>query len=113
MNVTASNLLQVVFTMDCAPPQGPQAVPGPDSWEAAAEAMASFAGGLAEVGMTGTFVLTPLCLKRLEGLAEELLAGGIELGLLCHPQLSGYQTYLGSYSFERQREIVRLDSEAT
>jgi len=100
--------LHVVFTMDCVPPYGPPAVPGPENWDAAEASIRSFAGALAEEGMVGTFFLEPLCIKVLKGMALELREAGMELGLLCHPQLLDYQSYLGCYGFDRQREIVRL-----
>lgn len=102
--------LHVLFTMDCVPPDGPEAVPGPESWDQAGGSVSNFARGLAEAELKGSFFLAPQCLNRLGEVAEELKASGMELGLLCHPQLSNYQSYLGSYSFDRQREIVGLAS---
>jgi hypothetical protein len=100
--------LHVVFTMDCVPPGGPEAVPGPKSWDHAERAIYSFAEGLADLDVNGTFFLAPSILKRLDDAADSLRTEGMEPALLCHPQLHEYQSYLGSYSFDRQREIVHL-----
>jgi len=109
MNPDEPQTLHVLFTMDCAPPDGPDPVPGPASWDEALRSMSNFAEGLAAEELLGTFFLAPECLKRLKDEAEQLRAGGMELGLLCHPQLSSYQSYLGSYGFDRQREVVHLE----
>lgn len=108
MGKTDTTPLHVVFTMDCVPPGGPDVVTGPDSWDAGREAMKSFAEGLNEIDMMGTFFIAPSALKQMEETMEGLTEAGMEMGLLCHPQLHQYQSYLGSYSFDRQREIVHL-----
>jgi len=102
--------LHVLFTMDCVPADGAPAVPGPRSWDEAERSMRCFAEGLSRLGFKGSFFVAPECLRRLRDAVQELKAGGMELGVLCHPQLSGYQSYLGSYGFDRQREVVRLDA---
>jgi len=109
MGATESEPLHVLVTMDCLPPEGPDPVPGPTSWEAARRSVESFCEGLTEAGLKGTFFIAPECLKRLKDTVGSLRAAGMELGVLCHPQLSNYQSYLGSYGFDRQREVVRLD----
>jgi hypothetical protein len=108
MRENSKTPLHVVFTMDCVPPGGPEAVPGPQSWDDAERSMCSFAEGLAKLGMTGTFFLTPSILKKLNEWVDSLETEGMEPAVLCHPQLHEYQSYLGSYSFDRQREIVHL-----
>jgi hypothetical protein len=108
MSATDAEPLYVVFTMDCVPPDGPAAVPGPRNWQKAERAMARFAEGLAGESLRGTFFIAPEALGRLRKTASELRAAEMELGLLCHPQLVNYQSYLGSYSYDRQQEIIRL-----
>jgi hypothetical protein len=98
--------LHVVFSMDCLPAEGKGDVGGPESWQDAARAPAAFAEALADEGLGGTFFLAPEALGRLARTVEELRGRECELGLLCHPQLSGYQACLGSYKYDRQREIV-------
>ncbi len=109
MEQTQGRPFHLLFTIDCVPPGGPESVPGPASWDDAERAMLSFTEGLCALQLKGTFFVAPQCLKRLERTLSDLKAAGMELALLCHPQLSNYQSYLGSYSFDRQREIVRLD----
>jgi len=83
-----TDILNVVLTMDVLPAVSGGDVRGPQRWDHAERAVRAFA-------------------ETAQG--EGLAAEGCELGLLCHPQLSGYQACLGSYSFDRQREIVSLD----
>jgi len=99
--------LTVVFSMDCLPAGQVLEVQGPESWDDAARAPVAFAEALAEQGMTGTFFMAPEALRRLGRTRQDLQTAGSELGLLCHPQLSGYQACLGSYNFDRQTEIIR------
>jgi len=103
------SVLHVVFTMNCLPAGVRKHIRGPRRWDAAAKAPAAFAKALDEAGLKATFFFAPEALRELKSIANDLHDEAFELGLLCHPQLSGYQTYLGSYSYERQREIVALD----
>jgi hypothetical protein len=98
--------LYVVFTMDCLPPGEAGEVRGPGGWEEAVDAVVAFAEALADQGLGGTFFLAPQALARMDSAVETVTAKHGELALLCHPQLANYQTYLGAYSFERQREII-------
>jgi hypothetical protein len=98
--------LNVVFSMDCLPAGGKREVHGPGRWDDAEAAPLAFARVLGELEFKATFFIAPSALERLAGPVGELACGGCELGLLCHPQLSGYQACLGSYSYEVQREIV-------
>ncbi len=102
------DVLSVIFSMDCLPAGGATDVPGPARWDQAGESPHAFAGALDELGFRATFFVAPEALPRLGGRMEELSEAGCELGLLCHPQLGGYQSYLGSYSYDRQREIIRV-----
>jgi len=100
--------LHVLFTMDCLPPKGSPVVAGPPSWDDAIGAVVSFGQTLAEEGLAGTFFVAPEGLQRFRGAMDDLASAGMELGVLCHPQLSGYQSFLGSYGYDRQREIIGL-----
>jgi len=100
--------LHVIFTMDCDRPKDRSDVPGPGSWDAAQDAMMSFALALKEERLVGTFFLVPQVMKGLHQAVRSLKEGGMELGLLCHPQLLGYQSFLGAYGYETQREVVEL-----
>jgi hypothetical protein len=100
------DVLDVVFSMDCLPAGGKEDVSGPDRWDEAERSPIAFAEALDELGFGGTFFFAPESLSRMRTTAEDLGSAGFERGLLCHPQLSGYQACLGSYSYERQREIV-------
>jgi hypothetical protein len=102
------NTIHVVFTMDCLPAGGKRGVRGPERWDHAAASVSAFAQAASDEGFGATFFVAPEAAGRLRRDIADLLAGGCELGVLCHPQLSNYQTYLGSYSYDRQREIVRL-----
>jgi len=104
--VEEGKVLNVVFSMDCLPAGSKGEVHGPPRWDAAAAAPLAFAEMLDSLGFKATFFVAPEALGRLRSTAEELRDAGCELGLLCHPQLAGYQTYLGSYNYDRQREIV-------
>ncbi|MFP4027477.1 MAG: hypothetical protein ACLFWL_06785 [Candidatus Brocadiia bacterium] len=106
-----NQILHVVFTMDCVPPHGPEAIPGPDSWEDAEESIRSFHEGLIDCELHGTFFVAPGALNRLRHIIEDFDPETAEIGMLCHPQLCGYQSYLGSYSFDRQREIIQVGAE--
>ncbi|NLW51172.1 MAG: hypothetical protein GXY85_10085 [Candidatus Brocadiaceae bacterium] len=96
------------FTMDCLPAGGRGEVRGADRWDRAERSVAAFAEALATESMGGTFFIAPEALARFESVIADLRSGGCEAAMLCHPQLSGYQSYLGSYSFDRQREIISL-----
>lgn len=98
--------------MDCLPTGGTVRVPGPDSWEAGKRSVEAFASKLAGAGFAGTFFVEPEALEGLRNSLEGIRREGMELGLLCHPQLSGFQSYLGSYGYERHREIVHLAQES-
>jgi hypothetical protein len=98
--------LHVVFSMDCLPAGGRGEVCGPERWDEAERSIAAFAEGLAEEGFGATLFVAAEAAARLRDVVEGL--GDVSLGLLCHPQLAGYPGYLGSYGFERQREIVRV-----
>lgn len=100
--------LYVAFTMDCLPAGGRGDVRGPERWDDAERSVAAFARALSDEGFGGTFFVAPEAAGRLRGVADELRTAGCEVALLCHPQLSGYQSYLGSHSYDRQREIVSL-----
>ncbi len=104
----ADRKLYVVFSMDCLPAVGGGEVEGPSRWDEAESRPAAFAEALAEAGLKGTFFFAPEALGRMAETAAELGSGSDELGLLCHPRLSGYQACLGSYGYDRQREIIGL-----
>jgi len=104
--------LHVAFSMDCLPAGGRGDVRGPERWDQAERSLAAFVEMLAGQGFVGTLFLAPEALGRLRDRAAEAGDAGCELGLLCHPQLSNYVAHLGSYSFERQREIVGLARKA-
>ena len=100
--------LRVVFSMDCVPPGAAPWLSGPRSWASAFRSMTDFAAALQQEGLLGTFFVVPESLNRLEEPLSELRATGMELGLLCHPQISNYTTYVGAYGYDRQREIIRV-----
>ncbi len=100
--------LYVVFTMDCLPAEVREEVHGPERWDKAVSAPLAFAQALDQEGFGASYFIAPEAAARLRDVAAELAEAGCELGVLCHPQLSGYQSYLGSYGYERQREIVSL-----
>lgn len=102
--------LYVIFTMDCVPPEGPDAIMGPDSWEAARGAVNTFSDQLKTLNMCGTFFLEPSVFPQMDEDVDALQEKEMETGLLCHPQLHEYQSCLGSYSFDRQREVIHLVS---
>ncbi len=104
--------LYVVLTMDCLPAGEKGEIAGPGRWEGAARAPIAFAQAVRDLGLTAGFFVAPEALPRLRSTVRQLADEGCELGLLCHPQLSGYHAYLGSYSFDRQREIVALCRDA-
>lgn len=101
-------VLHVVFTMDCLPAGGRAEVHGPDRWDDGAASIMAFAELLSEEGFTPTLFVAPEALPRLAKQVREFYSAGVELGMICHPQLSQYQAYLGAYNFDRQREIVQL-----
>jgi hypothetical protein len=98
--------------MDCLPARSVDVVRGPESARDAAAEMESFAGALDAEGLNATFFIVPEALKDLCDTAGDLLGQGAEMGMLCHPQLAGYRACLGSYGFDRQREIVAGGREA-
>ncbi|MFO7955723.1 MAG: hypothetical protein R6X33_01330 [Candidatus Brocadiia bacterium] len=106
--MTNEEPLYVVFSMDCLPAGGREEVHGPDRWDKGAGAPLAFAQALDQEGYRATYFIAPEAANRLKDVADELADADCELGVLCHPQLSGYQSYLGSYSYDRQREIVSL-----
>lgn len=104
----ATSRLPLIFTMDCVPPEGPDAVSGPESWDAACQSIRAFSDKLQQLEVKGTFFIEPTMLDHLGEDIENLHNQNMETGLLCHPQLHEYKSCLGSYSFDRQREIIRL-----
>jgi hypothetical protein len=98
--------LHVVFSMDCLPAGGRGEVRGPARWDEAAFGMTAFAEAIQAEGFSATFFICPTALGRVASAVGDLRAAGAELGLLCHPQLLNFQSFLGSYSYDRQREIV-------
>lgn len=100
--------LHVVFTMDCLPAGGSGEVRGPLRWDQAGRYCVAFAEAIVGEGFGATLFFAPEGLLRLRSAVDEVRAAGCEIGLLCHPQLSNYQAYLGAYNFDRQREIVGL-----
>ncbi len=102
------SILNVVFTMDVLPAISEGDVRGPRRWDEAERAVRAFAETLTGEGLTATFFIAPEAAGRLADAARAVAAEGCEVGVLCHPQLSGYQACLGSYSYDRQREIVGL-----
>jgi len=100
------------FTMDCLPASGNAEVQCLDRWEDAGSRAVAFVEALVAQGLAGTFFIAPEALERMGSAVEEIRAAGCERAVLCHPQLSGHQACLGSYNFERQREIVRLARKA-
>ena len=111
MTGSQSRTLHVVMSMDCVPPRAAPGIAGPQGWEAARRSMASFASVLKEEGLLGTFFVAPEALKRLRDTLTDLESEDMELGLLCHPQISNYKTYLGAYDYELHREIIHLGQE--
>ncbi len=111
MTDSVPHILHVVFSMDCLPAGTTGGVRGPERWDAAAAAPRAFAEALAEEGMGGCFFIAPGAMKRLREAVVEVQQAGCEAALLCHPQLAGYQTHLGSYEYDRQREILALGRE--
>jgi len=103
-----SETLHVVFTMDCVPPRGGPQLRGPRNWQVACSSILKFAAALKQDGMLGTFFIVPEALERFRGALEQVRDEGMELGLLCHPQISNYKACLGAYKYDRQREIVHL-----
>ena len=108
MNGTDAEPLYVLFTMDCLPPNGPPMILGPSDWQEAQRGIRSFADALQAEGLSGTFFVAPEGLSRFAETGKCLREAGMELGVLCHPQLSNYQSYLGSYGYDREREIIQL-----
>jgi hypothetical protein len=100
-------ILHVVFSMDCLPAGARGDVRGPARWDQAGRSMVAFARALVDRGLGGTFFVAPEALNRLGAAAGEVRSAGCELGVLCHPQLSGYPACLGAYGCERQREILK------
>jgi len=103
-----SDAVHVVCTMDCLPAGGRAEVRGPERWDDAIASVRAFVEALAQEEFVATLFAAPEALERLRDLLGEARSAGCELGLLCHPQLSQYQAYLGAYSFDRQREILQL-----
>ncbi len=101
-------VLHAVFTMNCLPAGGGPEVRGPERWDHAERAVTAFADAVREAGFRAALFVTPEALHRFAGTVRDLSEAGVEAGVLCHPQLSEYQACLGSYSFDRQREIVAL-----
>ena len=97
-----------LFTMNCLPPNGPRMIRGPLDYDDARRNMMSFAEVMASERLRGTFFIAPEGLKHMADTARELAAAGMELGVLSHPQLSSYQSYLGCYGYEREREIIHM-----
>ncbi len=108
VNVPADDKVKVIFSMDCLPADCPEGFRGAESWDSALREPVAFARALHELGFSGTFFIPPESLGRMQRTVDALIALGAELGMLCHPQLSGYPGWLGSYSFDRQSEIVGL-----
>ncbi len=102
------NILHAIFTMDCLPAGGRAEVQGAERWDHAAASVMAFAECLSQEGFGATLFVAPEALARLGKQLRELQSAGCELGMVCHPQLSHYQAYLGAYNFDRQREIVQL-----
>jgi hypothetical protein len=103
-----AGILNAVTSMDVLPAGGGPDVRGPRRWDEAERAMRAFADAVQGEGLTATLFIAPEAAGRLAEAARDLAARGFELGALCHPQLSGYQACLGSYNYDRQREIVGL-----
>jgi hypothetical protein len=80
--------LHAVFTMDVLPAGGSEEVSGPERWDDAERAVGAFAEVLAEEGFDPCYFVAPEALKRLADTVRDV--------------------YLGSYSFDRQREIIEL-----
>ena len=97
------------FTMDCIPPGGHRVLVGPSSWRAAERSIEDFSELVLESGWRPTLFVNPACLEKLGEMLLDLEGRGARLGLLCHPQLSGYQSFLGAYRVDVQREIVGGD----
>jgi hypothetical protein len=98
--------------MDCLPPLGHDDVPGPPDQQWAERAPRAFVHTLADQGLGATLFVAPPAARRMKGVFRDAADAGCELGLLCHPQLEGHQTWLGSYSFERQRAVVAESRQA-
>ena len=111
MTGSQSRTLHVIMSMDCVPPRAAPGIAGPGGWEAARRAIERFGSILKEEGLLGTFFVAPEALKRLGSTVTDLLSEDMEAGLLCHPQISNYKTYLGAYDYELHREIVHLGQE--
>lgn len=99
--------IYVMFTMDCLPALGHDDVQGPEDWRTAERAVDAFTRTLLDEGLGATIFVAPAALKRLAAPVKSAMDAGIEAAVLCHPQLEGYQTWLGFYGFDRQRTIVK------
>jgi len=107
MNKNSPTSLGVLFTMDCLPAGAScDCVRCPEIRADAEQAVAAFSETLAQEQLSATLFIAPQALPFLNGTLAQCRDAGAELGLLCHPQLAGYQTWLGAYPFERQREIL-------
>ena len=104
-----SDTLFVTWTMDCETIAEESPTGGPADWDLSERAMRGYVHALAERGHRVTLFLIP----RLAEVQAELLIGlreaGAELGMHMHPQTAdlGYDKYLGQYSAEEQRHILR------
>jgi hypothetical protein len=104
--------IYAAFTMDCLPPVGHDDVPGPPDAQWASRAPRVFVEALQEEGLGATLFVAPPAAARLGDDLQALEQGPCEFGLLCHPQLEGKQTWLGSYNFDRQRTIIAESRQA-
>ena len=112
MSESGRDALHVVFSMDCLPAGEVGEVRGPANWQDAARSPVAFAETLAALGLGATVFIAPEALGRMAGAVQKLQDAGCELGILCHPQLAGQQACLGSYSYDRQMQIVRASLDA-
>lgn len=106
--MNSATTLHLVFTMNCLPPGDHADIPGPRSWEEAREATRNCARTLSDLSLAGTFFVETEAAAELVETVREYGGRQAETGLLCHPQLHGYQNCLGSYRMDRQREIINL-----
>ena len=110
-----SEEVYVVFTMDCEritskSPEGG----GPPSWEVSRMAIIGWAKALQSRGFRGTYFITPAAAEVHSDIFARLESKDFELGLHLHPgsfRDLTFKWYLGSYSYEEQREIIELACE--
>lgn len=89
---------------------GPRAAPyGPSGWEFSARTIDAFCTTLLAAGFTPTVFLTPESAGQHAPMCEDLVACGVEIGLLVQPTTlrgASLKRLLGAYSRNEQEAIV-------